>query len=504
VGDLTTMSETHEAPINGGVILTVSHTNATYRFRFIDVDNPREVVSEIDPELVVRGEQSFRHKAALAEDRAGSSAAARRQLELIGLGKKLWKGLIPYELQSQFWERQQRITQLTILSDSDPVPWELLYPWDRGRDAGFLVEQFPVTRAIYGRPLQSRLRLHPTRFVVPPGSHAEAQAEAEALARLLGTKLTTVSDLDPLLKLIEEGDFGLLHFACHNGLDPDNWWSIGLDTLFDLFDSTLLEIAAKKQTLASAAPLVFVNACRSRGRVPSDTRLANLVVPFMRAGAAAFIAPSWEVADSLAQEFAQELYKRLLGGHLLGKAVMDTRRALADEPGNPGRLAYVVYGNPKASIGTGVGHVFISYVREDSLEVDRLQHTLEAAGLRVWRDTAKLWPGEDWLKKIRHAITDDALVFLACFSRKGLARKRSYQRQELNLAIEEMQLRSPDEPWLIPVRFDECEIPDYDIGGGRALASIQRADLFGDRFDDGAAKLIESIRRLLVRQAAFP
>jgi TIR domain len=89
-----------------------------------------------------------------------------------------------------------------------------------------------------------------------------------------------------------------------------------------------------------------------------------------------------------------------------------------------------------------VGHAFISYVREDSPEVDRLQRMLEAAGVRVWRDTAELWPGEDWRAKIRHAITDDAFAFLACFSRQSLAREKSYQRQELNLAIEEMQLRS--------------------------------------------------------------
>jgi TIR domain len=128
---------------------------------------------------------------------------------------------------------------------------------------------------------------------------------------------------------------------------------------------------------------------------------------------------------------------------------------------------------------------------------------LEAAGVRVWRDTADLWPGEDWKAKIRHAITDDAFVFLACFSRQSLAREKSYQRQELNLAIEEMQLRSPDEPWLIPVRFDDCEIPDRDIGGGRTLTSIQRVDLFGDRFDDGAARLTGAVKQILGHQVAL-
>ena len=78
------------------------------------------------------------------------------------------------------------------------------YPKDRRHDAGFLVEQFPVTRAIYGHARQRRLRLRPARFVVPPGSPADAKAEARAIARLLGTRLTTVSELMPLLQLISK------------------------------------------------------------------------------------------------------------------------------------------------------------------------------------------------------------------------------------------------------------------------------------------------------------
>jgi hypothetical protein len=111
---------------------------------------------------------------------------------------------------------------------------------------------------------------------------------------------------------------------------------------------------------------------------------------------------------------------------------------------------YVVEGPRKLA-----GHVFISYVRGDADHVDRLQQTLDEAGVNVWRDTADLWPGQDWRAEIRRAITNDALVFIACFSRKSLERERSYQRAELNLAIEQLQLRPPDVPWLIPVRFDE-------------------------------------------------
>src|SRR5579862_7502303 len=126
------------------------------------------------------------------------------------------------------------------------------------------------------------------------------------------------------------------------------------------------------------------------------------------------------------------------------------------------------------------GHVFVSYVREDSSRVDSLCQVLSAAGIPVWRDTARLWPGEDWRAAIRRAIRDDALVFLACFSRQSVSQAKSYQNEELVLAIEEMRLRAPGRSWLIPVRFDDCRVPDRSIGGGRLLTDLQSADLFGN------------------------
>ena len=152
-------------------------------------------------------------------------------------------------------------------------------------------------------------------------------------------------------------------------------------------------------------------------------------------------------------------------------------------------------------MGNAPGHAFISYVREDAHDVDQLQRDLEAAGISVWRDTADLWPGEDWRAKIRRAITNSALVFIACFSRQSQARRRSYQNEELTLAIDQLRQRRPEDPWLIPVRFDDCEIPDLDIGAGRTLASIQRADLFGGASDEGTGRLLAAILRILGPEA---
>jgi DNA-binding GntR family transcriptional regulator len=115
-----------------------------------------------------------------------------------------------------------------------------------------------------------------------------------------------------------------------------------------------------------------------------------------------------------------------------------------------------------------------------------------------------LWPGQDWEEMIKRAITNDALAFLACFSGQGAKRETSYQNEELALAIDQLRLRAPDVSWLIPIRFDDCAIPRYDIGGGRTLDSLQRADLFGDLLEEKFKRLIIAVINILGQDSLSP
>jgi TIR domain len=146
------------------------------------------------------------------------------------------------------------------------------------------------------------------------------------------------------------------------------------------------------------------------------------------------------------------------------------------------------------------GHAFISYVREDKRRVDHLEQVLESDGIPVWRDTHDLWPGEDWRKKIRDAIAADSLAFIVCFSTYSEARQKSYQRDELLLAIEQLRLRSTDRPYLLTVRFDNCPIPELPIGAGRTLDSLQWVDLFGRHRQENERRLAEGVKRILSQQ----
>jgi len=154
-------------------------------------------------------------------------------------------------------------------------------------------------------------------------------------------------------------------------------------------------------------------------------------------------------------------------------------------------------GSSKAYGRRPKGHVFISYAHEDLRKVENLQKRLQASGLQVWRDKTNIWPGQDWQEEIRKAISDDALAFVACFSRNSLAKPGGYIDEELSLAIEQLTQRNPAVPWLFPVRFDNSTIPDLMTGPTRTLNSLQRADLFGVHRDDELERLIVSIKKVL-------
>ena len=142
-------------------------------------------------------------------------------------------------------------------------------------------------------------------------------------------------------------------------------------------------------------------------------------------------------------------------------------------------------------------HVFISYVREDKAEVDGLCAVLEAAGIPYWRDRKDLGPGDAWKAQIREAIRGGSLVFLACFSDNSRAKDKSYMNEELSLAVEEYRLRPPGKTWLIPVRFDAGEVPEWDLGAGRVLSDLNFSDLFGGDHMAHVASLVTTINRLL-------
>ncbi|MGH8895249.1 MAG: toll/interleukin-1 receptor domain-containing protein, partial [Actinomycetes bacterium] len=142
-------------------------------------------------------------------------------------------------------------------------------------------------------------------------------------------------------------------------------------------------------------------------------------------------------------------------------------------------------------------HVFVSYVREDNTEVDQLCKVLEAAQIPYWRDRKDLGPGDAWKARIREAIRGGSLVFLACFSDNSRAKAKSHMNEELTLAVEEYRKIPPGRTWLIPVRFDSGDVPEWDLGAGRTLSDLNYSDLYGDEYAPQAASLVTTIHGVM-------
>ncbi len=335
------------------LLLSFDSVQQVYRYRLVDSSGYYSEESTSDRLLQPPGEaieQLVAELNAVARGQAAWDAATTKDW-LKGQGITLWNSFIPQALQREFWRRRDKITRMTIVSQGDPVPWELLYPFAPGGwDAGFLIDQFPVARRRYGPPPPSRLDLGAVDLVLSgESSLAAAPAEIAALDGLLrgwGLAAHRIGDLPGLLQAFQRGNLGLLHFSCHNAFarGAPNTCRILLQN--QPFEPVFLEQHAGRFT----APLVFLNACRTDGQAPLYTTVEGWAASFLRAGAGAFIGSLWEVVDTSASTYAQEFYQAAIGGDTLGEAARRARDAIRDNPGDPTWLAYTFYGDPAATV----------------------------------------------------------------------------------------------------------------------------------------------------------
>ena len=341
----------------GEVTLQVSRTDEDrYTFQLIgEAWNRVEVTRRLagDPTQVVGALIEELRAMSANESRFASPALARNRIR--NLGAQLWADVVPEAIRRQFWAQGSRIRLFTIASDMDTVPWELLYPVDGDNDNGFLVEQFPVVRRVYGQGRARVLRLDSgAAYIVPPGSPANAMAEVDGVRGIFPVNVRNRGVHASLAEFIEllNAAPSVLHFACHNTFTEKGGSVIMLEG--GPVRPSDLAIAVQQKGLAAISPLVFLNACRTAGDIPGLMQLVGWARQFMGAGAGAFIGSLWAVRSASAKTFAEAFYHAMVKDRIpLGVASLRARQAISSDPGDPTWLAYTVYGNPSASIDYG-------------------------------------------------------------------------------------------------------------------------------------------------------
>lgn len=137
--------------------------------------------------------------------------------------------------------------------------------------------------------------------------------------------------------------------------------------------------------------------------------------------------------------------------------------------------------------------VFVSYVRDNSEEVDRICEKLRQNGIGSWIDRNQIEPGKIWKQAIKDAINDGAF-FLACFSKEYDNKTATYMNEELLLGVEILRTKSYNSVWLIPIKLSSCKIPTFDIGAGKTLQDLHCLNFYED-WNTGMERLIDVIKR---------
>jgi chaperone required for assembly of F1-ATPase len=132
--------------------------------------------------------------------------------------------------------------------------------------------------------------------------------------------------------------------------------------------------------------------------------------------------------------------------------------------------------------------IFISYARSDANVVQNLYETLLGSKHHPWMDVNSIKGGENWLRAIYKAI-DECQIFLAVLSNNSVSRRGVIQK-ELKKALDKWDGMLPDDIYIIPVRIDDCPIPDL-------LKHIQVLEWDNGK---GESKLLEAIRVGLARR----
>ena len=181
---------------------------------------------------------------------------------------------------------------------------------------------------------------------VPPG---------KVVDRLVDALYHPAKALSPRSKT--GGPAQLAHFACHcitEGREDDEYeLRLSTDTgaprsvMMHQIRTGYMRRSVKAKKPCSRAP-VILNACGSSTVHPGS--LLSFQSLFLKNCHRAFLGTQAAIDDADAADYAERLYRFLLGGYTLGEAVVLARRQLLADIGSPLGLLYVQYGNDQFTV----------------------------------------------------------------------------------------------------------------------------------------------------------
>lgn len=102
--------------------------------------------------------------------------------------------------------------------------------------------------------------------------------------------------------------------------------------------------------------------------------------------------------------------------------------------------------------------VFLGYAPDDQSQVQELYHRLRGDGFTPWMEAEDLLPGQTVSREIPRAVRQSDAV-IVCLSRGAMERSGLHQKQ-INLALDEAEQQPEESIFLIPLKLEDCELPD--------------------------------------------
>jgi hypothetical protein len=127
--------------------------------------------------------------------------------------------------------------------------------------------------------------------------------------------------------------------------------------------------------------------------------------------------------------------------------------------------------------------IFLCHASEDKQKVREVYRRLKVEGFQPWLDEEDILPGQEWDRAIRKALRD--ADFILIFLSQNSVAKRGYVQREFKFALDVLEEIPEGEIRTIPVRLDDCAIPEQ-------FKKLQWANLFDEPSFERIVKAIQA------------
>jgi hypothetical protein len=405
------------------------------------------------------------------------------------------------------------------------LPWEYLYDRERNRflclsDRTPLVRYLEVVDSVRVVPVTPSLRI--LVVIANPSDLQQLDSEQEwsnvtaALSELTQQGRVEVVRLEEptlgaLHRQLRGGNYHIFHFIGHGAFDP--YSARGMLAMEDEHGRARLVAGDDLGMLLHdhrSLRLAVLNSCEGSRGDRSDP-FSGTAQSLIQQGIPAVVAMQFEISDDAAITFGHVFYEAIADGYPLDAATAEARKAIYAEGnltewGTPvlylrapdGRIfdiqdrptpvldpspsAHKLGDRDLAAAQRAAKLVFLCHSSGDKERVRQLCHQLMADGFDCWLDEERLLPGQNWEYEINRAISKSKFV-LACLSRNSVT-KTGFVQKELRTALDAADRQPEGIAFLIPVRLEECEIP-------QRLSRWQWVDLFKE---GGYERLIHGLK----------